>query len=130
MKSIRPKNFIWDCKDTKDSKMEIWSFPHDELFDLVKCGRKTATCCLNLPGANIAKVKKSNGERITIQTTAVSVRHFSDIDNEWAKKEGEGDLSLDNWKKVHREFFIKECAEHGLNFDENIKLECEEFVVV
>lgn len=26
--------------------METWSFDNDELFELVRCGRKTATCSI------------------------------------------------------------------------------------
>lgn len=118
------------------NKIEIWSFGNDTLFDLVVSGRKTATCSLYNSDADISQIgeisiiENSVGKRIKIKTIAASVRRFRDIDSNWAIKEGEGDLSLDYWRRVHKDFFTKRLTTHGRKFDENIKLVCEEFVVV
>lgn len=84
--------------------METWSFNNDELFELVRCGRKTAK----------------------IQITKVEIKRFCDIDEEWAKKEGEGDLSLACWQKMHKEFFTN----YYKNFAPETKLVCEEFFLL
>lgn len=108
--------------------METWSFDNDELFELVRCGRKTATCSvfdeepLSKPG-NIEQIVNSKGETIKIQITKVTIKRFCDIDELWARKEGEGDLSLTYWQKVHKEFFTK----HYKNFTPKTELVCEEF---
>jgi uncharacterized protein YhfF len=115
---------------------EVWSFDNDELFDLVKSGRKTATCCLYHSDRQLSHagdesiLENSKHEQLRLKTLAVSVRRFCDIDAEWAGKEGEGDLTLEYWQKVHRDFFIKRCAAHNTSFNDEILLECEEFKVI
>lgn len=109
--------------------MKIWSFDNDELFELVRCGRKTATCAvldnepLSSPG-DVEQIVNSKGEIIKIKIINVEIKRFCDIDATWAKKEGEGDLSLAYWQKVHKDFFTK----HHNNFTPETKLVCEEFI--
>jgi len=113
--------------------METWSFDNDELFDLVKTGRKTATCSLYLHDNKIPQIceksiiENSNGDQIKIKLTNVSIRRFCDIDSEWAKKEGEGDLSLNYWQTVHKEFFIEQCKANNIKYTSQIQILCEEF---
>lgn len=109
--------------------MNTWSFDNDELFELVRCGRKTATCAvldnepLSSPG-DVEQIVNSKGEIIKIKIINVEIKRFCDIDATWAKKEGEGDLSLAYWQKVHKDFFTK----HHNNFTPETKLVCEEFI--
>jgi len=111
--------------------MKTWSFDNDELFELVRCGRKTATCAvldtesLSKPG-DIEQIINSKDEIIKIQITKVEIKRFCDIDEEWARKEGEGDLSLAYWQKVHKEFFTN----YYKNFAPETKLVCEEFFLL
>ncbi|MBR2511024.1 MAG: ASCH domain-containing protein, partial [Alphaproteobacteria bacterium] len=51
---------------------------------------------------------------------------FCDIDDAWAKIEGEGDLSLAYWRTVHIDFFNK----YFPDFQETDWLELNEFVVI
>ena len=44
-------------------------------------------------------------EACTIKTIDYKVMKFSEMNKEYAKLEGEGDLSLDYWKDVHYNFF-------------------------
>lgn len=62
-----------------------------------------------------------------IKDTAVYTKKFSEIDEDFAAKEGEGDQSLERWQKIHRERFEKQCEEYGLEFSEDLLLLCEEF---
>ena len=108
--------------------MNTWSFDNDELFELVRCGRKTATCAVldNEPlssHGDVEQIVNSKGEIIKIIN--VEIKRFCDIDATWAKKEGEGDLSLAYWQKVHKDFFTK----YYENFTPEIKLVCEEFIL-
>lgn len=110
--------------------MNTWSFDNDELFELVRCGRKTATCAvldnepLSSPG-DVEQIVNSKGEIIKIKIINVEIKRFCDIDATWAKKEGEGALSLAYWQKVHKDFFTK----YYENFTPKIKLVCEEFIL-
>ncbi len=115
--------------------MNVWSFDNDELFELVRSGKKTATCSLYNPDyipeigeSNI--IENSRGEQISIEITYVSVKKFCDIDVVWAKKEGEGDLSLAYWIDAHSRFFTEQCNKNGFEFNDNILLLCEEFKIV
>ncbi|CAA9414477.1 MAG: hypothetical protein AVDCRST_MAG22-2125 [uncultured Rubrobacteraceae bacterium] len=40
-----------------------------------------------------------------VETTEVEVRRFDEVDEEFARDEGEGDLSLAYWREAHRRFF-------------------------
>ncbi|MCO4794009.1 MAG: ASCH domain-containing protein [Bacteriovoracaceae bacterium] len=42
-----------------------------------------------------------------IFTHGLFVTTFDEVDSTHAKEEGEGDLTLEYWRKVHHEFFIK-----------------------
>ena len=109
-----------------------WTFDNDELFELVRIGRKRGTCGRNSdeePMAKIGDVQEiynSRGETIRIQITAVRKCRFCDVDTAWAHIEGEGDLSLTHWRRVHIDFFTK----HYPDFHETDVLELNEFVVI
>jgi uncharacterized protein YhfF len=65
-----------------------------------------------------------------IRTTKLYVKKFLEVSEEHAVKEGEGDKSLDYWRKVHKEFFTDEFKKFGLEFSYDMKVLCEEFEVV
>ncbi len=104
-----------------------WSFgandeQADELLDLVLAGTKTATASAYadyeaeqapLPAlGDLSIVLDSTGRpRALLQTSAVEVRPFGEVDAEHARLEGEGDLSLDHWRRVHEAFFAAEGHE-------------------
>ena len=113
----------------------------DLLAHLVKTGEKTATASAyplyELEDEPLPKVgsysvvldSKDNAVCI-IKTTKVYVVSFNEVSKEHAYKEGEGDKSLDYWKRVHEDFFGKCLNEVGLKFTPDMKIVCEEFVVV
>ena len=65
-----------------------------------------------------------------IKTIAVSECKFSEVSPAFAAAEGEGDKSLDWWRKTHWDFFSRECQEQGLTPSENMMLVLENFRVV
>jgi uncharacterized protein YhfF len=58
--------------------------------------------------------------------TQNSNKPFNKITESFARKEGEGDLSLKHWKKVHKDFFSKRTKD----FDEETLIVCEEFKII
>ncbi|MGB1204377.1 MAG: ASCH domain-containing protein [Chitinophagales bacterium] len=117
------------CDNEKDA---------NQLEQLTYDGTKTATCSLyaayemdneNLPKVgNLTIVTTWKGEaRSILRVVKVSIRKFKDIDAVWARKEGEGDFSLDYWQKGHWAFFERETKNYGLAPSENMLLVCEEF---
>ena len=130
-------------KSGLSGEYDAWSFGDkaDELAALIKNGIKTATCSAHIfyelenedlpkPGNyNIILDSKDNAVCI-IRTTKVYVTTFDSVTSEHAYKEGDGDRSLEHWRKVHKEFFTNELQEINRNFDEKMKVVCEEFEVI
>ena len=130
-------------KSGLSGEYDAWSFGDkaDELAALIKNGIKTATCSAHIfyeleneglpkPGNyNIILDSKDNAVCI-IRTSKVYVTTFDSVTSEHAYKEGDGDRSLEHWRKVHKEFFTNELQEINRNFDEKMKVVCEEFEVI
>ena len=126
-----------------DNAYDSWAFGDDPdtLAALVLEGRKTATASVyelyELDGEELPKVgtysvimdSKDHAVCI-IKDTAVTVVPFRNVDEEQARFEGEGDLSLDYWRDVHRQCFSDWMSESGLVFSEDTKVVLEKFEVV
>ena len=98
-----------------------WSFgateeQADELLELVLAGRKTATASAlrdyeaegeqpASPGALSIITDGAGRPRALICTTEVRTVPFAEVDEDHARAEGEGDLSLEHWRTAHRAFF-------------------------
>ena len=65
-----------------------------------------------------------------IQTTAVELVAFSDISADYARLEGEGDKSLDYWKRVHWEYYHRELAGTEYKPCPTMPIVCEHFTLV
>lgn len=106
-----------------------------ELANLIKKGIKTASC-----GSFASYQQEESAPRIgsyniildgqnvpvcVIRLVSLQLVRFCDINEEFARKEGEGNLSLEYWKKEHQRFFIREG-----HFSEDMELIAEEFEVV
>ena len=123
---------------------DSWAFgiEPDLLAHLVATGQKTATSSAlplyEIAGEPIPEVDDeysiildSKGNAVCIiKTTKVEIVPFNKITEMHAQKEGEGDKSLDYWKKVHQDFFTNEMKNAGLEFTPNMKVVFEEFEVV
>lgn len=113
----------------------------DELTGLVVSGRKTATASLDevnrlhpdsaplLDGYSVVTDFAGN-PRLVIRTTEIRHLPFKEVDAEFAADEGEGDLSLQYWRKVHSDYFHREAAELGLVFNDSSVVCCERFEVL
>lgn len=124
---------------------QVWYFGNSaemalELAELVMLGKKTATASLaktnelepeNAPVVDgYSVVTTFDGDPLCIiQTTGIRYLAFGDVDPEFAADEGEGDLSLEYWRRVHHDYFEKESARLGFEFDENSIVCCERFVL-
>ena len=65
-----------------------------------------------------------------IKTVKIDKYKFKDVPAEFAKIEGEGDRSLNYWKKVHLDFFTREAKGYDFEFNEELFVICEEFRVI
>ena len=127
----------------KDCGYEAWEFGAfpDELAALVKNGIKIATSSAydvyalsggKFPqeGAYSVILLSDGSAACIIRTVRVEIVKFCEVSAEFARKEGEGDKSLNYWHKVHEEFFKSQLAQFGLCFSADMKVVCEEFELV
>ena len=65
-----------------------------------------------------------------IRTTELEERLFRDVDERFAWDYGEGDRSLEWWRRHIFEWYAKQCRELGIEPTEEMPLLCERFEVV
>ena len=140
-------NELWaqfaQANNLTNESYDAWAFggAPDELAQLVLQGEKMATSSAYdiyqvknqpLPQAGeYSVILNSKREAVCIiRTTKVQILPFDKVDEQHARKEGEGDKSLSYWRKIHRDFFKTALQKIGLSFDESRKVVCEEFEVV
>lgn len=138
---------MWDLyaqkAGIKHAEYEAWAFGDepDKLASLVAGGQKTATASAYplyereqepIPRAGeYSVIQDSRNQAVcVIRTDRVYVIPFREVGEEHARREGEGDLSLAYWRKIHRSFFSQEMENAGLAFDEEMLVVCEEFSCV
>ena len=113
----------------------------DELIQLVLIGKKTATCgslwereAEDKPLPTVGDVwveLNGNGNPVCItETVEVTIRKYSEVDADFARAEGEGDLSLNYWREAHKNFFSRVLSKIGKEFSEDMPLVCERFRVI
>lgn len=109
--------------------------------ELIQQSIKTATCSMkhwyesgeeSMPQVgHLQVVLNWQGEPTSIiEVTEVQECLFSEVTEEFAAQEGEGDRTLAWWRKAHWNFFAKECAEIGIEPSEQMALVLERFTVV
>lgn len=113
----------------------------DELGNLVLSGRKSATCSAvweyqaeseSFPqvGTLWLVLDGQNQPMCVVETVEVTFRAFNEVDEDFARAEGEDDLSLESWREGHKRFFTRTLAEIGREFSEEMPLVCERFRVI
>jgi uncharacterized protein YhfF len=113
----------------------------NELAALVLQGKKRATAGsvwsaeaqgkrLPRPG-DLSIVTNWSGEPLcVIETEAVALIPFNEVQADFAAAEGEGDGTLQFWREAHRSYFSRECVAAGREFNENMLVACERFKVL
>ena len=72
-----------------------------------------------------------SGEPVcVIETRDIKIVPFSEVDEDFAATEGEGDGSLAYWQRAHTAFFGRECQRLGREFSLSAPVVCEKFAVV
>lgn len=96
----------------------------DELLHEVMHGTKRATSSLANEYAHYGENEPKEGDhwvvcdgsgepRIIQRVVSVQRSSFFDVPADFAAAEGEGDLSLEYWRRVHREYWTRTQAEIG-----------------
>ena len=105
------------------------------LLNLVRSGRKTATCediraytqdddPFPEIGRRDIALNWDGTPALMIETTEVTTRRFCDVDEAFALAEGE-DETLAGWQAGHRDYF-----ERNFGFSPEMKLMCERFRLI
>ena len=113
----------------------------DELGALVVQGTKTATCSAlweweaegnPIPEVGFVTIAlDGRGEPLCIiESVEVTIRKYNEVDSDFARDEGEGDLSLKYWRAAHKNYFSRVLPKVGKEFSEEIPLVCERFRVI
>ena len=72
-----------------------------------------------------------NGKaKAIIRTTKVDKVPFNQITENHAELEGEGDKSLEYWKKVHWDYYTREMEPFGASPSEEMFIVCEQFETI
>lgn len=113
----------------------------NHLASLVVQGEKQATASLlwsyesdNEPLPEVGQlsvITNWDGEpQCIVKVTEIEIKPYNEVTAEFAFIEGEGDKSLEYWRKVHWEFFSMECDEIGKKPSEDMLVILEKFTVI
>ena len=113
----------------------------DELGALIVQGSKTATCSAfweweaegnPIPQAGLITIAlDGHGEPLCIvESVEVTVRKYNEVEADFAREEGEGDLSLNYWREAHKNYFSRVLKKIDREFSEDMPLVCERFRVI
>lgn len=105
------------------------------LVDLILSGEKTAGAGLVLdyeaegekipePGDRSVLLDYDDNPVAVLETTEVRIVRAADVDEQFARDEGEGFESVADWREAHERFF------EDYPFDDDIQVVCERFKLV
>ena len=120
------QEFVAKFPDYNGKNYDVFSFGDkpDELLRLVLAGQKIATSCIYRGSAaqvgDISIIVDSKGDaKAVVETVRIDIVPFNQVTDAFAQKEGEGDKTLETWRRIHLSFWG--------NIDPDTLLECEEF---
>ena len=110
----------------------------DELAALVAAGSKRAHATLRRdfqqdleplpqPGDHLVVLDGAGLARAIVRNTHVELRHFNEIDDEFARACGEGDGSLAWWLAAYRQDYAERAEREGFEAHEQLELVLEYF---
>ena len=110
----------------------------DELIQLVLQGDKRATASLVKEIELTEEPEPKEGEynilldgddrpRAVMKTTSVERVRFKDVSPSFAWAEGEGDRSLESWRKEHIKYWKRVGEKLGFTFNEDMEIILERF---
>jgi uncharacterized protein YhfF len=113
----------------------------ESLLALIRSGRKRAGTGLlwayEYDGEEIAKagdieivIDHLRQPALVTRITSAKVVRYDEVTAEYAAIEGEGDGSLEYWRKAHWAFFARECARIGREPAEFMPVVCSIFEVL
>ena len=136
----------FDSLGIESRQIEAWHFcdnekDANECADLTLEGIKRATTSslaffehskIPVPAkGDLDVITNWQGEAVCIiQTQSVSLVPFNQVTSEYAEIEGEGDKSLEYWKRVHWAYYQRELSSFGMSPTDDMLVVCQIFKVV
>lgn len=113
----------------------------DTLASLVVAGEKRATCgmlqaytfdqeAIPAPGQLSIVTFWDGRPACMIETLKIDIIPYDQVDEDFARAEGEGDKSLAYWRQAHWDYFTRTGQEIGITATLDMPLVCETFRVV
>jgi uncharacterized protein YhfF len=113
----------------------------EELLALIRSGKKKAGAGLlwayeaddqALPKEGVIEIviDHNNQPALVTRIIRVEIVAYSDVTAEYAALEGEGDGSLEYWRKAHWAFFSRECQRIGREPTQDMPVICSVFEVL
>lgn len=113
----------------------------EELLSLIRLGRKRAgtsllwSCeadgeALPSPGSIEIVIDHQNEPALVTRITSVEIVPFNEVTSAYAAIEGEGDGSLEHWRKGHWAFFARQCRRIGREPSQDMPVVCCVFEVL
>ncbi len=125
---------------------DAWSFGDnaamaDDLGQRVLNGTKTATAGLVWEDEHFGWKVPAVGDKTIIldgtgrplciiETTVAVAQSFDAVDEVFARLEGEGFESVEDWRRAHWRYFSRRCAEIGREPSGRMPVLCQQFCVV
>jgi uncharacterized protein YhfF len=127
-----------NCRSTQFGNS---SYQAERLGQLIVMGVKTATCSalweyeaenerLPVPGDRTIVLDDRSMPLCVIETYEVEIRKFCDVDAAFAEDEGEGDRTLESWRREHWKFFTETLAAINREPNDEMPLVCERFRII
>jgi uncharacterized protein YhfF len=110
----------------------------EELLSLIRSGRKRGGASLlwageadhePLPSAGDIEIvlDHRNAPRFVTRISKVEIVAFAEVGAQFAAREGEGDGSLEHWRRAHSDFFSRECRRLGREPSDAMPVVCSAF---
>ena len=137
---------LGETPETTEKKYTAWHFCEskdsaNELVELALQGikRGTAGSVMEYEAAGdpiphvgeLSVVTDGDGiARCVVHTTHIDITPYKDVSAEFAYIEGEGDRSLQYWRRVHWDYYTGVLKPYGLEPSEDMEIVCEQLEVV
>ena len=111
------------------------------LHDLVREKKKRATARLDMEFEKYGTARRGPGDFWLVTNTAgqpaclvritdVQAWPFLEVPLSFAQREGEGDNSLEFWREVHKDYFVLQLEQWGVEWRDDHLICCEGFDLV
>jgi uncharacterized protein YhfF len=141
------KNYIAENPENKSLKTPISFYFCDNKKDANECAELVVNGIKQATATSLWWFEKNNeilpkigdqyivtdwdgNAKAIVETTKIEKVPYNQISSEFAEIEGEGDKSLEYWKRVHLAYYTREMKSFKEEFDENMIIVCEQFKLI